>query len=99
MVELSKRLPPVEDRQLTVLFYNMSVHQAGELKHVDFLFTVENGFQSGIGFDELFLLKIVLLNIFPEFFRELRPGNGIFTDNLGKRRIWLYWLHECAFFF
>src|SRR5205085_2358483 len=67
--KLGKRLPPDGGRQLRVLFYNVSIHQAGELKHVDFLLTVKNGFQSVIGFDEFFLLKIVLLNVFPEFFR------------------------------
>jgi hypothetical protein len=85
--------------QAPVLFDNMSVYQPGKFEHVDFFLSVEDGFQSFIGFDELFFLKFVLFDVFPKFFGEFRPGNRTFANNPGQRRIRLYRLHECAFCF
>jgi hypothetical protein len=81
------------------LFDDMRIHQAGELEHIDFLFAVKDGFKSCIRFDEFFFLKVVLFDVFPKLLSQFGPGNGIFANNLGKRSIWLYRLHERAFRF
>jgi hypothetical protein len=81
------------------LFDDMRIHQAGELEHIDFLFAVKDGFKSCIRFDEFSFLKVVLFDVFPKLLSQFGPGNGIFANNLGKRSIWLYRLHERAFRF
>ena len=56
------------------LFDDMRIDEPGEFEHVDLFLAVKNGLKRGIGFDQLFILELVLFNIFPKFLGQLRPG-------------------------
>jgi hypothetical protein len=84
---------------MSILLYDVRINQSGKFEHVNFFLAVKDSFQSFIGFDELFLLKVILFNVLPKFFGEFSPWYGIFANNPGERGIRLYWLHERAFCF
>jgi hypothetical protein len=82
-----------------ILFYDMGVHQPREFEHVNFLFPIKDRLKRGIGLNELFVLKVIILDVFPKLFGELGPGDRTSTNNLRKSIIRLDRLHECAFCF
>ena len=80
--------------------------QLGHLEHADLLLAVEHRFQVLVGVDQgpLFgVLQTVLADVGPELFRQLGPGKGFLTDNLGEHDVRADRLHErrvwCSFCF
>jgi hypothetical protein len=61
----------------------VTVHYFGEFEHRNLCFS-EKRFQLVVSIDHstvLFVLKIILLNVFPDLFNDLCSWHGLVTDN------------------
>ena len=67
----------------------MFVHDFGQFEHGDLIFATENGFQLHVAVDHssvLLVLKVVLLDVVPDLFDDLRSGDGLGADHFRKGR-------------
>lgn len=82
--------------------FDVTGDELGHLKHADLGFAIEHGFEGGVGVDEGLLggiLKLVLLDVVPEFLGEFATGDRGRSDDGGQNFVRLHWLHEgCVWF-
>ncbi len=74
----------------------------GHLEHRHLGLATKHSFQRCVGIDipsVFFVLKIVLLDVIPEFFGELATGGGSGTYHRCEDRVGLYRFHECGIWF